>query len=327
MIESKDRDYKSLRLAIGQKADLKKLAEVCVCFANAQGGEIVIGIEDAASEPPVRQRVNQTDVNGIMKKLRGLTDGVFIVDPTITRHSNGGEYFTIKILPSITAIATTSSGKVFIRVSDNCFPVSSNDLTHLAAEKTAFQWEVVTPQKISLSEADETKIESFIQDIKVSDKVSEFIKSKELAEKLEYYQLVTPEGNLTNLGVLWLGTPSQRARLNYPLTVQYIVYNEREEKIRKKDWHFHQHNPKELLLELEREAVELTYSTELPDGLFRKNIRQYPREVVRELLINAIAHRSYTISSDIFIKVYPDRMTIASPGSLPLGIDENNILH
>ncbi|WKN45556.1 ATP-binding protein [Tunicatimonas pelagia] len=327
MVENKDRDYKSLRLAIGSRADLKKLAEICVCFANAQGGEIIIGIEDATSEPPTNQRVNQTNVNEIMKKLRGLTDGVGIVDPSIIRHINGGEYFVLKILPSVRAIATTSSGKVFIRVSDNCFPVSSNDLTHLAAEKTAFQWEIITPQKVSLSNADEAKVNLFIQDIRSSDKVSEFIKNKEAAEIAEFYQLVNSEGGLTNLGILWLGTPAQRARLNYPLTIQYIVYNEREEKIRKRDWHFHRYNPKELLLELEREAVELTYSTELPDGLFRKNIRQYPREVVRELLINAIAHRSYTISSDIFIKVYPDRMTITSPGSLPLGIDENNILH
>ena len=327
MIEDKQRDYKSLRLAIGPKADLKKLAEVCVCFANAQGGEIVIGIEDAASEPPTGQRVDQTAVNKVMKQLRDLTDGVGIIDPTITEHTSGGEYFTLQVLPSMRAIATTSSGKVLIRVSDNCFPVSSHDLTHLAAEKTAFQWEIVAPQKIPLSGADPAKVDTFINDIRASDKVSDFIREKERTEVLEYYQLLSPEGQLTNLGVLWLGTPAQRARLNYPLTVQYIVYNGQEEKIRKSDWHFHLHNPKELLLAIEREAVELTYSTELPDGLFRKNIRQYPREVVRELLINAIAHRSYTTSSDIFVRVYPNRMEITSPGSLPLGITKDNILH
>jgi ATP-dependent DNA helicase RecG len=132
---------------------------------------------------------------------------------------------------------------------------------------------------------------------------------------------------LTNLGVLWLGKPQQRAGLSYPITVQYIVYNEKEEKIRKKEWHFHLHNPMELLLEIEKEAVELTYSTELPDGLFRKTIRQYAPEVIRELLINAIAHKKYTISGDIFIEVFHDRMTITSPGGFPLGITKNNILH
>jgi len=44
------------------------------------------------------------------------------------------------------------------------------------------------------------------------------------------------------------------------------------------------------------------------------------------LLINAFAHKSYLISADIFIEVYPDRMKITSPGSLPLGITKDNIL-
>ena len=45
------------------------------------------------------------------------------------------------------------------------------------------------------------------------------------------------------------------------------------------------------------------------------------------MLVNAIAHKSYLISADIFIEVYPDRMAITSPGSLPLGITKDNILH
>ncbi len=326
-IEDKNKDYKSLRKAIGAKANHKDLAETCVCFANAQGGQIIIGIEDKEDVPPIGQKVNQDDINALLKSLRALTDGVGIVQNEILKHDNGGEYFILRILPSTRVIATTSSGKVFIRVSDNCYPVSSDELTQLAAEKTAFQWEIISPQKIYLEEADQGKIRQLLLDIRNSDKVSEFIKSKSNEELLGFYQLANTDKQLTNLGVLWLGLPPQIARLSYPVTVQYIVYNELEEKIRKKEWHFHLHNPKELLLEIEKEAVELSYSTELPDGLFRKTIRQYSKEVIRELLVNAIAHKKYTISGDIFIEVYPDRLTITNPGSLPLGVHANNILH
>lgn len=325
--EDKNRDYKSLRKAIGKQTDIKSLAEVCVAFANAQGGELIIGIEDKESEPPINQKIDITEVNDVVKKLRGMTDGVGLANPEIITHGNGGEYFIIQVLPSTRIIATTSSGKVFIRISDNCFPVSSDELTNLAAERTAFQWEIIAPQKISLAQVEQESIKNFVNDIQKSDKVSDFIKSKGVEEILNFYQMVSPEALVTNLGVLWLGTPAQRARLSYPLSVQYIVYNDREEKIRKKEWHYNLHNPKELLLEIEKEAVELTYSSEIPDGLFRKTVRQYPKEVVRELLINAIAHKKYTISGDIFIEVYHDRMTITNPGSLPLGITKDNILH
>lgn len=326
MIEDKDTDYKSLRKVTGKTADLKKLAENCVCFANAQGGRIIIGIEDEDSAPPPSQSVNIEDVNKLVKTLRSLTDGVGIVNPEILEHANGGQYFELRIMPSTRIIATTTSGKVFIRVSDNCYPVGNEELTDLAAEKTAFQWEIVSPQKIDIIEADKEQIDKLLSDLKKSDKVSDFIKEKEDVEILEFYQLVN-EGRLTNLGVLWLGKPAQRARLSYPITVQYIVYNELEEKVRKKEWHYHIHNPKNLVLEIEKEAVELTYSTEIPDGLFRKSIRQYPKEVVREILINAIAHKKYTISGDIFIEVYHDRLTITSPGGFPIGITKDNILH
>ena len=326
-IEDQNKDYKSFKKAIGSKANHRDLADTCVCFANAQGGDIIIGIEDKNDAPPPKQKINQEDINALIKSLRSLTDGVGIVHPEIIKHENEGEYFVLKILPSTRVIATTSSGKVFIRISDNCYPVGSDELTNLASEKTAFQWEIISLQKIALTNADVDKIKGLLSDLRASEKVSSFIKEKLDEEILSFYQLLSPEGFLTNLGVLWLGKPAQIARLSYPVTVQYIVYNNLEEKIRKKEWHFHLQNPKELLLEIEREAVELTYSTELPDGLFRKNIRQYAKEVVRELLVNAIAHKKYTISGDIFIEVYPDRLKITNPGSLPLGVNSKNILH
>jgi ATP-dependent DNA helicase RecG len=325
--EDSNIDFKSLRKAFGAKPDVESLAETCVCFANAQGGTLVIGIEDKQSEPPANQKIDVPAMNKLVSRLRSLTDGVGLVNPELHKHANGGEFFSFRILPSSRVIATTTSGKVLIRITDNCYMVRSEELTDLAAEKNAFQWELIVAQKITLSQADPSQVQFFLSHIKKSEKVSDFVKDKTDTEILEYYQLLSPEGFLTNLGVLWLGTSAQRARLSYPVTFQYIVYNEREEKIRKKDWHFHQHNPMQLLLEIEKEAVELTYSTELSNGLFRDTVRKYPKEVIRELLINAIAHKRYTTSGDIFLEVYPDRVVFTNPGGLPLGITKNNILH
>ena len=166
--EDINRDYKSIRKAIGRQADLKSLAETCVAFANAQGGELIIGIEDKKHEPPASQRVNIEDVNEVVKNLRGLTDGVGLVNPQIITHENGGEYFIIRVLPSTRTIATTTSGKVFIRISDNSFPVGGDELTSLAAEKTAFQWEIVSPQRLSLSNIEALGVDNFISDIRKS---------------------------------------------------------------------------------------------------------------------------------------------------------------
>jgi ATP-dependent DNA helicase RecG len=61
--------------------------------------------------------------------------------------------------------------------------------------------------------------------------------------------------------------------------------------------------------------------------MFRKQIRHYAKDVVRELLVNAFVHKSFTISGDIFISVYKDRLEIKNPGGLPFGVTKDNILH
>ena len=44
----------------------------------------------------------------------------------------------------------------------------------------------------------------------------------------------------------------------------------------------------------------------------------YPEESIREAIVNAVAHRDYTISGiDIRVDIYPDRLEIESPGKLP----------
>ena len=65
----------------------------------------------------------------------------------------------------------------------------------------------------------------------------------------------------------------------------------------------------------------------MPNGLFRKTVRYYNENLIRELLVNSLAHSSRTISNDITIKVYPGYISISNPGGLPLGVTKDNILH
>ena len=54
------------------------------------------------------------------------------------------------------------------------------------------------------------------------------------------------------------------------------------------------------------------------EGLRRIDGWEYPEEVVREAVVNAIAHRDYSIwGAEVLLEVYGDRIEITSPGSLP----------
>ncbi|ELV7525249.1 Transcriptional Regulator [Flavobacterium psychrophilum] len=323
-------DYKSLKKVLDTAGKLKSeglrdLAVTSVAFANVHGGKIVIGIEDKDKQPPVNQTISVRIANDTVTRLKSLCFNVGFQLGDIENHANGSQFFTITVYPTLKSVATTADGKIYIRIGDQSQPARSEDIVRLASEKDAFQWEL-QPRNVSYTEIPEMSMRWFADEIRKSDRVKQNIKDLTDIEIIEHYNLID-KGKLTNLGVLWLGTASQRSRLVYPLTVQYIVYDDLEKKVRKEDWQDYSKNPKELLLEIEKEAIELTYYDEFPLGLFRNKIRHYDARLIRELLINAIAHKSYTISGDIFIRVYQDRLEITNPGGLPLGITKDNILH
>ena len=57
-------------------------------------------------------------------------------------------------------------------------------------------------------------------------------------------------------------------------------------------------------------------SGEIDDNMRRERQWHYPWEALREAVINALAHRDWTIAVDIELSVYSDRLEIISPGKL-----------
>lgn len=318
-------EYKSLqKIRTGEKG-FKELSVTCVALANAQGGQIIIGVEDKTRKPAPNQIIPQEEANSAVTRLRGLCFNVGLAVEDVCEDETGSQYFTIIVFPSLHSYATTSDGKMYIRVADKCEPVKSEDIQRVGEEKGAYQWELVTTM-FELDDTTKANLTKFANDIRQSDRVKQHIKQLDDMEIGEQYHLI--DGNkLTNLGVLWIGTAKQRSRICYPITVEYLVYDELENKTNKLEWRDNTLNPKELIQDIMDKAVELTYSYEMPNGLFRKSVRYYNENLIRELLVNSIAHSSRTISNDITIKVHPGYISISNPGGLPLGITKDNILH
>ncbi|MCH8555556.1 MAG: putative DNA binding domain-containing protein [Schleiferiaceae bacterium] len=61
-------------------------------------------------------------------------------------------------------------------------------------------------------------------------------------------------------------------------------------------------------------------------GAYIFDLYDFNEEVIREAVLNAIAHRDYTITSEVVIKQYPNKITITNPGGFPKGVTIENIL-
>lgn len=105
-----------------------------------------------------------------------------------------------------------------------------------------------------------------------------------------------------------------RARICYPLRVSVVFYNKKYERIRKSlDFTSLQHSPLEIL----QEIVSLDIwdeGIEISNGMFRKFVHYFPREVIKELVANAICHRNYTLNGDVLINIYHQlKVEVVSP--------------
>lgn len=325
MKESQTYDRKSLRTVSGKKADFDEIAKDCVAFANREGGHLAIGIENDQELPEPSQRISEMLKETVVKRINERTINVALV-PNIIRSDNGGEYLDLEVLRSAVSIASTTKGGYFIRDNDESKPIAPDELLRAITDKPSFSWETKVTLKYKVEQCDKEKLRNLIDKIRNSDRVSSFVKDMTTEETLEYYSLVGENGYLTNLGVLWLGTQPQRARLLYSPTVQFIRYDAGGNKVFKQVWDDYSLNPDELLYAIWNSVPDWKESNEVSDGLWRRDIPAYDEKVVRETLCNAIAHRPYTTRGDVFINIYPDRMEVVNPGRLPLGVTPENIL-
>lgn len=61
-------------------------------------------------------------------------------------------------------------------------------------------------------------------------------------------------------------------------------------------------------------------------GAFIFDIPYFNKEVIREAINNAVAHRDYTKTSEVVIKQYPSDLIITNPGGFPLGVNLDNLI-
>jgi len=231
-LENQNIDRKSLRIVTGKNVDWDELARDCVCFANGQGGRILVGIEDKEALPPVGQKVPPDLIDRIRKRIGELTVNVQVL-PSLVNSENGGEYIEL-VIDRSSSVASTCDGRYYLRVGDTCQPVLGDDVLRLANERPGQPWETIT-SGVPRHRADTEKLTGFVNGIQGSDRVKNSVKEKSTDELLVHYGLM--QGDLlTRLGVLLLGTTHDRRALGTASLVQAIKYDEQGRKINKWAW-------------------------------------------------------------------------------------------
>ena len=64
----------------------------------------------------------------------------------------------------------------------------------------------------------------------------------------------------------------------------------------------------------------------IQDQAYIFSVHVFNEEVIREAILNAIAHRDYTMQSEVVIKQYPYKIEIHNPGGFPKGVNLENLV-
>ena len=293
-----------------------------VAFANNKGGFLFIGIVDDSKEINKDFIYDEKKVFDLIHQVQDRTE------PTITliphKINVEGKNLLVLEIPFSTQLHRTSRGEFLIRSNDGNRPIEPYEMATIMSEKGLIVYDQKT-WHISGEWIDEKRLSNLVDMIEAKNADSPYLdKSKEdLLDSLGMTKDEDGKPLPTTTGLLFVGNQTALRELPY-YEVKYIHYFS--------DGTYKPYEYKGNIVEVAKACFAQLRAEikqkEYVFGLFREYVEDYSEIVIRELLINALAHRSLSRQQIVEIRKYDDGryLEIESPGTFPEGITVENYL-
>lgn len=319
---------KILSVEEGHFSDLKsidispnKLTRTLSAFANAEGGELYIGI-DEDSRTKQRSWRGFADVEAANGHIQMFEESFplgrdysydFLRFP-------GQSGLVLKIeIKKTREIRKASNDKVYARRGAQNLPITSEEaLVRLRRNKglTSFETEPINadPEFITNSET----IIGFMLEV---------VPNAEPDHWLKKQQLIV-EGKPTVAGAVLFADEPQ-ALLSKRCGIKLYRYKTRDSEGSRETLDFDPSSIEGSAYEQIREAVAQTKaiveSVQISTAVGLERV-SYPDTALHEIITNAVLHRDYSVADDVHIRIFDNRIEVTSPGTLPGHITPSNIL-
>lgn len=297
------------------KSVCKDIAETLVAFANADGGELFVGVEDDGTISGIQYKEPQFAMLSEAYKTHVHRDTP-LSNPVVSRINHEGVtilYFQVS--KSTQRVHLTADGRCLQRFDRENRPVSAEQIQYSRQEQVSREYDRSFVDGASLQDLDRTAIEEISRRIAGGQSPEKFLQYIDVAEyggdglRLRRSALLLFSSDITR----W-----------HPRNEIRIVRVSGTELGVGKDYNVHPRDDQtvrgNMLMILERgwETLRpyLTQTKLVESGIFKENL-VYPEDACREALINAVAHRDYSIEGKgIEIFIFDDRLEVKSPGGL-----------
>jgi ATP-dependent DNA helicase RecG len=307
----------------GKKIQPSKLQETFVAFANADGGEIYVGIEDHQFQGDRLQPfISKEEANSVLSHLLEQTkpsiDNVS-VEFLLTEE---GSYILHLTIPKSPKVHYTASGDCFVRLNAGKVKIKGERVTSLPYSKGSTPYERVAVDSVDLEEImDSPALNNYMQRIGTSMDRQRFLKKQRLLSEKNGDQK-------PNVSCVLLFDDEPQAAIETRCAIK--VYRLRTTDPIYKREHLAE-MPATINGPIEQQITESIKKVEnLVNGAsFYEGDKlvplRYPAEAIKEVLVNAVIHRDYSLNDDIHVKIYDNRIEISSPGRLPGYVSLENL--
>ena len=293
-----------------------------VAFANNKGGFLFIGIVDDSKEINKDFIYDEKKVFDLIHQVQDRTESTITLIPH--KINVEGKNLLVLEIPFSTQLHRTSRGEFLIRSNDGNRPIEPYEMATIMSEKGLIVYDQKT-WHISGEWIDEKRLSTLVDMIEAKNADSPYLdKSKEdLLDSLGMTKDEDGEPLPTTTGLLFIGNQTALRELPY-YEVKYIHYFS--------DGTYKPYEYKGNIVEVAKACFAQLRAEikqkEYVFGLFREYVEDYSEIVIRELLINALAHRSLSRQQIVEIRKYDDGryLEIESPGTFPEGITVENYL-
>jgi ATP-dependent DNA helicase RecG len=306
-----------------------RLAAALVGMANMAGGTVLLGIAPRSGQ-----------IQGVQEPAEAI-DRVFqaalLVDPplvlpvpnvyTIKTDGVGVNILWIAVPPGLPHVYSLD-GSYLGREGRQTNPLSARKLRQLLIERGSIQLELRLPSEAALDDLDPDQVRAYAKLLHERTAFPEAqggaSSPEEILLRRGCLQRVDGELRPTYAALLLFGRYPQQWLPNATLLAARFSGETFTDRFIKQEI---RGTLPEQLRQAEAFVLENLHSVVHLVGLTRQETLEYPAEAVRELLVNAVAHRDYNVQGDnIHLNLFSDRLEVQSPGGLPGPVTLENLL-
>ena len=301
-----------------------KLQKIAVAFANADGGEVFVGIVDEKDEAdPAKRWHGAANIEDYNQHIQALTDvqPALPMELSFLRAESQTSYVLQIGIEKSQSVHKTSDGSVYERKGAQCLPVTDpGRITALSFAKGARSYEDFSVDgAVAEDIVDSTHLKEFLADYSPSTDPLDLALNKNLVDRKSFKPKVA--------GLL-LFAADPASVIPKKCSVRIVRYETKEDDperdhlgpIESVEGPLYQliHNTVNRVTQI-MSSINV-WTTDGPKAM------TYPPETIWEIVVNALIHRDYSMSDDVQILIFDNRIEILSPGRLPAFVTKENIL-